>query len=47
MAEVVEINWLDSWPETVHKEAGYHINTAEAYKMMTGMSEDKMEELNM
>ena len=47
MAEVAERKWLDTWPETVQKEARGQTDTADAYEIMTRMSEDEVEELNL
>ena len=44
MAESEETNWLDAWPQTMQEEVRGQADAAEAYEMITRMSEDKVEE---
>ena len=47
MAEVIERNYLDSWPETMQEGDRDQTATAEAYGMITRKSKDEVEELNL
>ena len=34
IVDIVEINWLDSWPETMQEEVRDKIDTVEVYEML-------------